>query len=222
MLVRVALLFLALLLFPFPIAGRWDWWGAWANGILLIVSFIVSRVILARVHPDLLAERGRFLAHKDMKPWDRLLAPIVGLFGFLATALVAALDLRFDWQPQVPFAIELTGLAIVLLGNLLASWALIANRFFSGVVRIQKERGHTVVDTGPYHYIRHPGYLGGVISDLAIPLLFGSYWALIPALLTVAALFLRTALEDRTLQNELPGYAEYAQKTRYRLIPGVW
>ncbi|MCC7513034.1 MAG: isoprenylcysteine carboxylmethyltransferase family protein, partial [Anaerolineae bacterium] len=94
--------------------------------------------------------------------------------------------------------------------------------FFSGVVRIQKERGHVVVDSGPYRLVRHPGYLGSVIGDLGIPLLLGSYWALIPALLTVGAVFVRAALEDKTLQDELPGYIEYARRTRYRLIPGVW
>lgn len=222
MFARVAVLFLLLMLFPFPIAGRWDWWGAWASGILMVVSFIVSRAIAARVHPDLLAERGKFLAHEDVKPWDKILSPIVGLFGMIAISATAALNLRFGWPPRASLGMQLTGLAIVALGYALASWALIVNRFFSGVVRIQKERGHVVVDSGPYRLVRHPGYLGSVIGDLGIPLLLGSYWALIPALLTVGAVFVRAALEDETLQDELPGYAEYARRTRYRLIPGVW
>jgi protein-S-isoprenylcysteine O-methyltransferase Ste14 len=222
MIIRMVVLFLVLLLLPFPIAGRWDWWGAWANGILLIAAFIISRVIVYRIHPDLLAERGRFLAHEGVKSWDKVLAPLVGLVGFLATALVAGLNVRFGWLPLVSLPMQLFGLVLVLAGDLLASWAVIVNRFFSGVMRIQKERGHVVVNTGPYRFVRHPGYLGGVISDMGIALLYGSYWALIPALLTVLALVIRTALEDRTLQEELPGYVEYARQTRYRLFPGIW
>jgi len=99
---------------------------------------------------------------------------------------------------------------------------MLANRFFSGVVRIQNERGHSVVSDGPYRWVRHPGYAGGFIGDLALPLLLGSAWAFIPAALTAGAVVLRTALEDRTLQAELPGYREYAQRTRFRLLPGVW
>jgi protein-S-isoprenylcysteine O-methyltransferase Ste14 len=222
MIVRVAILFLVLLLLPFPIAGSWDWWGAWANGLLLIVFFIISRLIVARRHPDLLVERGRFMAHEDIKPWDKILGLLVGLVGAVLTIVVAGLDFRLGWRPQVSLPVVLIGLAGVILGNLLASWAVVANRFFSGVVRIQKERGHVVVEDGPYRYVRHPGYLSGVISDLAAALLLGSYWALIPASLTAMALVLRTALEDRTLQEELPGYKEYTRRTPYRLLPGVW
>jgi len=113
-------------------------------------------------------------------------------------------------------------LIVMLLGYLLGSWALIENRFFSGVVRIQTDRGHRVVSTGPYRLIRHPGYAGALWAYLAIPLLLDSAWAFIPALLLVGVLVLRTALEDRTLQEELPGYKEFARKTRFRLIPWVW
>jgi protein-S-isoprenylcysteine O-methyltransferase Ste14 len=97
-----------------------------------------------------------------------------------------------------------------------------SNKFFSATVRIQKERGHTVVTGGPYQYIRHPGYAGGVMSDLATPVMLGSLWALIPAVLTGCLLVVRTALEDKTLKNELIGYKEYARQVRYRLLPGVW
>jgi protein-S-isoprenylcysteine O-methyltransferase Ste14 len=222
MIVRVVILFLVFLLLPFPIAGRWDWWGAWANGLLLIVSFIISRLIVARLHPDLLVERGRFMAHADIKPWDKVLSLLVGLVGGVLTIIVAGLNFRFGWQPAVSLPVILIGLGGVILGDFLTNWAVVANRFFSGVVRIQKERGHVVVDGGPYRLVRHPGYLGGAISDLAGALLLGSYWALIPALLTAMALVLRTALEDRTLQEELPGYKEYTRRTPYRLLPGVW
>jgi protein-S-isoprenylcysteine O-methyltransferase Ste14 len=98
----------------------------------------------------------------------------------------------------------------------------VVNRFFSGTVRIQTERGHHVVTDGPYRFVRHPGYAGALLGFVLIPLLLDSVWAFIPAVLLIAITFVRTALEDATLQKELPGYAEYAQTTRYRLIPGIW
>jgi protein-S-isoprenylcysteine O-methyltransferase Ste14 len=110
----------------------------------------------------------------------------------------------------------------VILGSALSVWAMASNRFFSGTVRIQRDRGHTVVDGGPYGLVRHPGYLAWCISAPAIPLMLGSLWALIPALLGLCALVLRTSLEDKTLREELPGYEGYAQRVRYRLLPGVW
>jgi protein-S-isoprenylcysteine O-methyltransferase Ste14 len=113
-------------------------------------------------------------------------------------------------------------LAIAVLGSLLTTWAMIANRFFYGVLRIAKDRGHTVATGGPYRYVRHPGYGGAIAFDLAAPLVLGSLWALIPAVLTACAIIVRTALEDRALQAGLDGYAEYAQRVRYRLLPGVW
>ena len=109
-----------------------------------------------------------------------------------------------------------------MLGYAFSSWALIVNRFFSGTVRIQTERGHHVVTDGPYRIIRHPGYAGSLLGYVFIPILLDSLWAFIPAVLLIIVMFIRTASEDSTLQTELPGYAEYAEKTRYRLIPGIW
>jgi protein-S-isoprenylcysteine O-methyltransferase Ste14 len=111
---------------------------------------------------------------------------------------------------------------VMIAGYSFSSWALIVNRFFSGTVRIQTERGHHVVTDGPYRIVRHPGYAGGLLGFVMIPFLLDSLWALIPTFLLTVVLVVRTALEDATLQKELPGYAEYAQRTRYRLIPGVW
>jgi protein-S-isoprenylcysteine O-methyltransferase Ste14 len=138
------------------------------------------------------------------------------------TWLVAGLDKRWNGSPALPLTVELGAFAIVIVGYWISVWALIANKFFSAVVRIQKERGHTVVTTGPYRFVRHPGYAGGVIAYLATPLALGTLWAYLPMGLILCALALRTALEDRTLQDELPGYAEYAARVRYRLLPGIW
>jgi protein-S-isoprenylcysteine O-methyltransferase Ste14 len=118
--------------------------------------------------------------------------------------------------------LHITAFVITALGYSLGTWATLVNRFFSAVVRIQRDRGHTVVSSGPYRLIRHPGYAGAVVTSLATPLLLGSLWALIPAVLAVCTLIIRTALEDRTLQEELEGYHDYTARVRYRLLPGVW
>ena len=206
----------------FIAAGRTDWWEAWVMVGVLAVTTIVSRVTLIVKHPDLAAERARWTEGQDYKSWDRKLMPIIAIYGPLLMWLVAGLDKRFNGSPQLPLILELATFAVVILGYLFSAWAMVVNRFFSAVVRIQTERGHTVVTTGPYRFVRHPGYAGGAIGYLATPLALGTLWVFVPALLTIAALVIRTALEDRTLQAELPGYAEYTQRTRYRLLPGVW
>jgi protein-S-isoprenylcysteine O-methyltransferase Ste14 len=119
-------------------------------------------------------------------------------------------------------AVQLIALVVLVLGYALVSWAMASNRFFSGMLRIQTDGGHTVETKGPYQFVRHPGYTGMTTFTLATPVLLGSWWALIPALVNLGLFVLRTALEDRTLQSELPGYEEYARQVRYRLLPKVW
>ena len=142
----------------------------------------------------------------------------VGLYGPLAFCIVIGLDRRWQWSPPL----QLTALIVVASGMAFAIWAFVANQFFSAVVRIQKDRGHAVVTSGPYRFVRHPGYAGGALSYVAAPVMLGTLWALIPAAPLIAALVVRTALEDRTLRDELAGYAEYTQKVCYRLVPGIW
>jgi protein-S-isoprenylcysteine O-methyltransferase Ste14 len=136
--------------------------------------------------------------------------------------IVAGLDARFG--PSAQFSIELKIFAILmmLVGYVIGTYALIANRFFSGMVRIQAERGHHVIYTGSYRWVRHPGYAGSLLTYPVIPLLLDSWWAFIPAIITIVIIILRTKLEDQVLQEKLDGYREYAQRVRYRLIPGVW
>ena len=208
-------------LLPMIISGQWGWWQAWAYAIVSMLSFIVSRVLASRVHPDLIAERARFMDAKDTKPWDKVLAPLLG-FGSVFILAVAGVDRLFGWTVGFPPAAHYAALACILLGYGFSSWALIVNRFFSGTVRIQTERGHHVVTTGPYRFLRHPGYAGGLFGYVFIPVLLDSLWAFIPTVFLGMVMILRTALEDKTLQAELPGYAEYAQTTRYRLFPGIW
>jgi protein-S-isoprenylcysteine O-methyltransferase Ste14 len=159
---------------PLLISWRWDWWEAWVYAIICILGFVISRVLAARRHPDLLAERARFMQHENAKAWDRLLAPLVGLGGGLIP-LVAGLDALFDWSPTFSVPVRMVSLAIILGGYALGSYALIENRFFSGLVRIQTDRGHQVVSSGPYRWMRHPGYAGALLTYLATPFFWTHY-----------------------------------------------
>ncbi|HNS04082.1 MAG TPA: isoprenylcysteine carboxylmethyltransferase family protein [Anaerolineae bacterium] len=206
---------------PLLISQRWNWWQAWVYAIVSIAAFVISRALAARRNPDLLAERSRFLQHADAKPWDKKLAPLVGLGGALIP-LVAGLDARFGQPAGFSLAVELAALAVLLAGYALASYALIENAWFSGMVRLQTDRGQQVISSGPYRWVRHPGYAGALLAYLATPLLLASPWALLPALFLAGVVIVRTRLEDQTLQAELPGYAAYAQRVRRRLAPGIW
>jgi protein-S-isoprenylcysteine O-methyltransferase Ste14 len=216
----VLIVFIAPLI-PMIISGAWNWWEAWLYAIVSTLSFIISRVIAGRRHPDLIAERARYLSAKDTKSWDKVLAPLLGI-GSILILVVAGLDKFYGWTSAYSPAVKILAFVMIFLGYGFSAWALIANRFFSGTVRIQTERGHHVVSTGPYRFVRHPGYAGGLLGYVFIPLLLDSVWAFVPAVLLGIVMVIRTALEDKTLQAELPGYREFAQKTRYRLIPGVW
>jgi len=136
--------------------------------------------------------------------------------------LVAGLEALFGGAMGFGGPATLLSMVVLVGGYALSTYALMENRFFSGTVRIQTERGHHVISGGPYGWMRHPGYAGGLLAYLATPVLLGSRWACLPMVVLFALLLLRTALEDRTLQEELPGYREYAQRVRYRLLPGVW
>lgn len=217
------LVFIVLVPFlPLLISRDLDWWQAWVYALIGIFGFAISRFLAARRHPDLLAERAKFTHHEDIKPWDSVLARMVGLGGALIP-LVAGLDARYGWPgPDFSLTEELIALTLILTGFAFGTWALMENRFFSGVVRIQKERGHHVISTGPYAWIRHPGYAGALLTYWLTPIFLDSLWTFLPGALLTIVLLIRTDLEDRTLQKELPGYKEYAQKTRYRLLPGMW
>jgi protein-S-isoprenylcysteine O-methyltransferase Ste14 len=203
--------------FLFVAAGRLNWPMAW---IYTGISIADAILLLLVVSPELMRERTHPKA--DAKAWDRVLARLTGPLGSTVILVVAGLDKRFGWSAQVPLVVQFVGLAAFVLGIGLMTWAMVVNNYFSLVVRIQKDRGHTVVTGGPYRYVRHPGYVGGITFQLGTPLLLGTPWALIPAGLAALLLVVRTALEDRTLLNELEGYREYAQQTPYRLLPGVW
>jgi protein-S-isoprenylcysteine O-methyltransferase Ste14 len=203
-------------------AGTARWPMAWAYFIVAVLAAIVSRVLARRKHPDLLAERAKSQQAEGIKPWDKVLLPISALYGPLLTMIVAGLDKRFGWTDAIPLWLQITALGLGILGYAFATWAMVENRYFSAVVRIQEDRDHAVCKSGPYRFIRHPGYAGGLVWYLVTPLILNSLWAYLPTVVSVVATVVRTYLEDQTLQEELDGYKAYTQETRYRLVPGVW
>jgi protein-S-isoprenylcysteine O-methyltransferase Ste14 len=219
--VQMVLIVFAAPLIPMIISGRWSWWEAWIYAVFSSLSFIISRVLVARRHPDLIAERARFMEAKDTKPWDKVLAPLLAL-GSIVILVVAGLDKLYGWSSAFSLEAKIIAFVGIMLGYAFSSWALIMNRFFAGTVRIQTERGHHVISSGPYRIVRHPGYAGAILGYLLIPVLLDSMWSFIPAMLLLIVMMTSTALEDKTLQAELPGYKEFAQRTRYRLFPGIW
>ncbi len=206
---------------PLLISQRWDWWEAWVYAIINVLGFVVSRALAARHHPELLAERARFMRHANAESWDRVLAPLLGLGGGLIL-LVAGLDARFGWSPAFSLPVKILSLVVIVVGYALGSYALIENPFFSGMVRIQSDRGHQVVSSGPYQWVRHPGYAGALLTYLATPFFLDSLWAFIPVVFLMIVLVIRTRLEDKTLQDQLEGYQDYATRVRFRLLPGIW
>jgi len=219
--IRLAVLVVALPCLPLLISWRWGWWEAWLYALTAILGFVVSRVLAVRRHPDLFAERARSMDHDNIQGWDRVLAPLAALGGGLLP-LVAGLDARLGGSATFSLPARFAALVVILVGYAFSSWALIENRYFSGVVRIQSERGHHVVSSGPYRWIRHPGYAGGLVAYWATPVLLESPWAFLPAAFLTIVLVVRAALEDRTLQDWLEGYRYYAEQVRYRLLPGLW
>jgi protein-S-isoprenylcysteine O-methyltransferase Ste14 len=202
--------------------GDLRWGMAWAYIAITLAGVIGSRLLVLKKNPAMLAERSRFAEVEGVPAWDRLMSLFVGLVGPFILIIVEGLDHRFAWGPAVSLAWQAVFMVIVLLTVLVAVWAMLANAYFSAVVRIQRDRGQTVVSSGPYAAVRHPAYAAGIISSLAAPLALDAVWALVPALLMIIVLVVRTALEDQMLQRELPGYRDYAARVRYRLLPGIW
>jgi protein-S-isoprenylcysteine O-methyltransferase Ste14 len=201
-------------------AGTPRWTGAWIYlGLIVGNQLLLALLVLPR-NPELLAERSGL--REGAKAWDPPLAVAMAILGPVAMALVSGLDVRHDWIGYVPPKTVSLALALAVAGSLLATWAMTANAFFSGVVRIQKERNHHVVDTGPYRLVRHPGYVGSLLVTVATPYILGSRWAVFPSWLVCAVIVVRTWLEDRALLAELDGYRDYSRTVRYRLLPGVW
>ncbi len=214
---HLGVVFVALALFLS--AGRTDWAMGWALVLITLVWVEANALVIIPRHPELLAERMG--PRKGAQTWDTVLMSFVGL-AVLARLIIAGLDLRFGWTTGISFPLQITALVVAALGYGLGVWATAVNTFFSQIVRIQSERGHQVVTNGPYRFVRHPGYTGVILFELAVPIMLGSWWALAVGGFIAVLMITRTVLEDRTLQAELDGYPEYAQQVKCRLLPGVW
>jgi len=212
--VTISVILIAILLLVS--AGKTDWIYAWVYIISSLLVIIINACIFPR---ELISERGR--KKDNVEKWDKLISGLLTLPWF-ALYIVSGLDMRFGLSLELATWIHISGLVIFILGNALVSWAMISNIYFSTAVRIQYDRGHNVSIGGPYRFMRHPGYVGMIIYLLATPLVLGSIWAFIPASLTGILFIIRTAFEDNTLKNKLEGYKEYAERVKYRLIPGIW
>lgn len=202
----------------FLVAGRWDYWQAWVYTAINTILLALMGTLLTR-NAELVEERLN--PREGMKGWDKFYFAVTTPLYILAL-VIAGLDARFGWTTNMPLWIYWAGIVIYLLGQAIFLWARYTNNYFSSVVRIQTDRGHTVCSDGPYRFVRHPGYVGGFLFTITIGIILGSWWASIPQVIASLMLIWRTAREDRTLQVELPGYAEYAARTRSRLLPGIW
>jgi protein-S-isoprenylcysteine O-methyltransferase Ste14 len=200
-------------------AGRVGWLQAWAFSLAFGAFLAFYGMWALRNDPGQLAERSH--RNENVKGWDRVILSVYTLL-LLGMLVLAGLDGgRFHWAP-LPVLLQAAGWIALLLAGGWIWWVTAVNTFLSRWVRIQGERGQEAVTHGPYARVRHPMYLGVIVFMLCVPLVLGSGWALIPAVLIGGLFVLRTALEDRTLQEELAGYKDYAAKVRYRLIPGIW
>ena len=220
--IRLVIAYLLIPLILFICAGDLGWWQAWLYSLLILTAGIGGRIWAEQRHPGITAERQNKESFHNAKAWDKVLAPLMALSVVFPMVIAAGLDHRYNWSPEFPLWLNVIGFILILLGYAFATWALAENRFFSGVVRIQTDRGHVVCDSGPYRFVRHPGYAGNILPLFGIVLALGSLWTLIPAAVALIITVIRTALEDQTLQEELPGYRDYARRVRFRLIPGVY
>jgi protein-S-isoprenylcysteine O-methyltransferase Ste14 len=200
----------------FITAGTLSWKWAWYVLLLGLFLLIVNSILLPA---ELIEERGR--KKENVKKWDRILTSII-MFPTVLMYVFCGLDHRFYWTGDIPVFVNIAGLVFIFFGSLLFTWSMVSNKFFSTLVRLQTDRQHTVVSGGPYKYVRHPGYLGYIIFTLATPIALGAYWGLVFSAIIGILLIVRTALEDATLKKELPGYAEYTENIKFKLIPLLW
>jgi protein-S-isoprenylcysteine O-methyltransferase Ste14 len=218
---RVAFTPVAMGAFLFPAAGRLNWYAGWLFIVFMVLVQVQYILVLGRKSPDLLIERDQAI-RSGTKPWDRVLLPLIAFVLPVLTWVAAGLSQRYPQTGLFSIPVQVVGFVLMFLSMEITGVAMSANRFFANTVRIQTERGHKVVCTGPYALVRHPGCICMIGFALSSPLALGSRLAYIPSAISLVVFVVRTALEDRTLQAELEGYADYARRVRWRLLPGVW
>ena len=220
--IRLVVVYLLIPLILFICGWDLGWWQAWLYSLLILAAGIGGRMWAEQRHPGITAERQNIESFHKAKAWDKVLAPLMAVSIVFPMVIVAGLDHRYNWSPEFPLWFSVIGFIFIAFGYAFAAWALAENRFFYSVVCIQTDRGHVVCDSGPYRFVRHPGYAGNILALFGIVVALGSVWTLIPAVVASIISVIRTVLEDQTLQEELPGYRDYAQRVRYRLIPGIY
>ncbi|BBN59784.1 methyltransferase family protein [Hydrogenovibrio marinus] len=220
--VRLVLVYFFILLILLVCGGDFGWWQAWVYSLFIFTSGIGGRMWGEQRHPGLTADRQDTESFQQAKAWDKVLAPLMAVSISFPMVIVAGLDHRYQWSQAFPLWVNLTGLLFVAVGYAFSAWAFAENRFFYSVVRIRTDQGHVVCDSGPYRFVRHPGYAGNMLALFGMAFALSSVWTLIPAVVASIITVTRTELEDRALQAELPGYQDYAQRVRYRLIPAIY
>ena len=201
-------------------AGTLAWINAWVYVGLVSIYWVINTVVLARVNPEMLNERGSVIK-EGTKGFDKIWVAIYPVLTFGNLVVMGFDAVRFQWS-FMPLWLAILGIVIMIPASVISIWAMAVNKFFEWTVRIQDDRQQYVCTSGPYKIMRHPGYAGLIISILAYPLILGSWWGFVMSGILAIIVVIRTALEDRTLQNEMPGYREYAKQVKYRLIPLVW
>jgi protein-S-isoprenylcysteine O-methyltransferase Ste14 len=204
-------------------AGTLIWWEAWVVITLWTAWAFIMTVYLLRNDPELLKERLKFVpVHQEQKSWDKVLM-LVFFIAAIGLYLVPGFDvMRFNWSEPLPLWARIIGMVVQIPCFVLLGWVMRENTYLSQVVKIDEARGHHVITTGPYAFVRHPMYLFAIVLFFAFPVALGSRVALLLAAFLTVLLVIRTYLEDKTLHEELEGYTDYARKTRYRLLPGIW
>ena len=198
--------------------GAWNWLWGWVFIALMALAGLIHVLMLLPTNPALLSERSTGI-RAYAKKWDRWVLSIASVLGMVGW-IIAPLDIRNGWGPGMSLWLQIGGAVVFALGWALVLWATYSNAFFTTTVQIKENQ--TVYTGGPYRIVRHPGYLGAVLYNLSTGFLLGSWWAILPCVLSIVVFVVRTALEDRTLRAELDGYEAFTQQTKYRLIPGIW
>jgi protein-S-isoprenylcysteine O-methyltransferase Ste14 len=204
----------------FLAAGTLAWPAGWIYLILLYGWLFIGILLLLKYNPGLLAERMN-VSPSNQKTWDKVFILLLYVFFFACLILMPLDAVRFHWS-WMPIFLQVVGAVAMVVSFILMSLVFRENSYLSATVRVQEERGQTVITTGPCHYVRHPMYAGGLFMFLGTPLLLGSWYGFLLILLFLPAFLVRAVLEERTLLQELPGYDAYMTHVKYRLIPYVW
>ncbi len=216
---RIFQVALSILIFAslfFISSGKIAWIYAWIYILISNLFVVINSFLLPK---ELIAERGK--RKENIESWDKIITLIM-IITIFSIYIISGLDIRFGWTARYGLPIYILGFAGFISGNSLVSWAMVSNKYFSTAVRIQVDRNQSVADSGPYSIIRHPGYLGMILYYFATPVALGSIWGLIPAAATLVMFIIRTAMEDKTLKLKLEGYEEYAERVKFRILPGIW